>query len=52
MTGVFGQMCIRDRMDTAQRGMGLDWPRSLELIRHSLDAAKHVPGAMIASRCV
>jgi hypothetical protein len=40
---------VAEAMDTAQRGMGLDWPRSLELIRHSLDAAKHVPGAMIAS---
>jgi hypothetical protein len=27
-------------MDTAQRGMGLDWPTSLELIRRSLDAAR------------
>jgi hypothetical protein len=32
-------------MDTAQRGMGLDWPTSLELIRRSLDAARDVPGA-------
>jgi hypothetical protein len=36
-------------MDTAQRGMGLDWPTSLELIRRSLDAAEDVPGALIAS---
>jgi hypothetical protein len=27
-------------MDTAQRGMGLDWPTSLELIRRSVAAAK------------
>ena len=27
-------------MDTAQRGMGLRWPTSLELIRRSLDAAR------------
>ena len=38
-------------MDTAQRGMGLDWPTSLELIRRSLDAARDVPGALIASGC-
>jgi hypothetical protein len=36
-------------MDTAQRGMGLDWPTSLELIRRSLDAARDVPGALIAN---
>ena len=31
-------------MDTAQRGMGLDWPTSLELIRRaSLEGARH-PG--------
>lgn len=27
---------IAEAMDTSQRGMGLDWPRALELIRHSL----------------
>ena len=31
---------VAESMDTAQRGMGLDWPTSLELIRRSLDAAK------------
>jgi hypothetical protein len=30
-------------MDTAQRGMGLDWPTSLELIRRSLDARATCP---------
>ena len=30
---------VAEAMDTAQRGMGLDWPASLELIRRSLDAA-------------
>ena len=30
---------VAEAMDTAQRGMGLDWPTSLELIRRSLDAA-------------
>jgi hypothetical protein len=42
---------VAEAMDTAQRGMGLDWPTSLELIRRSLDAAKSVPGARIASGC-
>ena len=40
---------VAEAMDTAQRGMGLDWPTSLELIRRSLDAAKDVPGAEVAS---
>lgn len=42
---------VAESMDTAQRGMGLDWPTSLELIRRTLDAAKHVPGALVASGC-
>ena len=42
---------VAEAMDTAQRGMGLDWPTSLELIRRSLDAAKDVPGATVASGC-
>ncbi|MGJ7522321.1 dihydrodipicolinate synthase family protein [Variovorax sp. LT1P1] len=42
---------VAEAMDTAQRGMGLDWPTSLELIRRSLDAAKEVPGALVASGC-
>src|SRR3954466_9428557 len=42
---------VAEAMDTAQRGMGLDWPTSLELIRRSLDAARNVPGAIIASGC-
>jgi len=40
---------VAEAMDTAQRGMGLDWPTSLELIRRSLDAARGIPGALIAS---
>src|ERR1700738_2825596 len=39
---------VAEAMDTAQRGMGLDWPTSLELIRRSLAAAKDMPGALIA----
>ncbi|MDP3357108.1 MAG: dihydrodipicolinate synthase family protein [Polaromonas sp.] len=42
---------VAEAMDTAQRGMGLDWPTSLELIRRSLDAAKETPGALVASGC-
>ena len=42
---------VAEAMDTAQRGMGLDWPTSLELIRRSLDAAHDVPGALVASGC-
>ncbi len=42
---------VAEAMDTAQRGMGLDWPTSLELIRRSLEAAKSVPGAIVASGC-
>ena len=42
---------VAEAMDTAQRGMGLDWPTSLELIRRSLDAARDVPGALVVSGC-
>jgi hypothetical protein len=42
---------VAEAMDTAQRGMGLDWPNSLELIRRSLAAARDVPGALVASGC-
>jgi uncharacterized protein DUF993 len=40
---------VAEAMDTAQRGMGVDWPTSLELIRRSLDAARDRSGALIAS---
>jgi hypothetical protein len=42
---------VAEAMDTAQRGMGLDWTASLELIRRSLDAARDMPGALVASGC-
>jgi hypothetical protein len=42
---------VAEAMDTAQRGMGLDWPTSLELIARSLEAARDVPGATVASGC-
>lgn len=40
---------VAEAMDTAQRGMGMDWPASLELIRRSLAAAREMPGAQIFS---
>jgi hypothetical protein len=40
---------VAEAMDTAQRGMGMDWPASLELIQRSVDASRDVPGAQIAS---
>jgi hypothetical protein len=42
---------VAEAMDTAQRGMGLDWPTSLELIRRSIDAARDVPGAWLSNSC-
>jgi len=38
---------VAEAMDTAQRGMGMDWPASLELIRRTLEAAQGVPGAVV-----
>ena len=40
---------VAEAMDTAQRGMGLDWETSLELIRRSVAEARSVPGAVLAS---
>ena len=40
---------VAEAMDTAQRGMGLDWPTSLELIRRSIDASRDTKGAFLAS---
>lgn len=42
---------VAEAMDTAQRGMGLDWPTSLTLIQRSIDASKDIPGAFLASGC-
>ncbi len=42
---------VAEAMDTAQRGMGLDWPTSLELIGRSIDASRDLPGALLASGC-
>ncbi|MPZ58069.1 MAG: DUF993 family protein [Rhizobiales bacterium] len=38
---------VAEAMDTAQRGMGLDWAGARELIRRALEAAKSRPGALI-----
>ena len=40
---------VAEAMDTAQRGMGLDWPTSLELIRRSVTAAKARGHALVFS---
>ena len=40
---------VAEAMDTAQRGMGLDWPTALELIRRSTAAAKAEGHRMLAS---
>jgi hypothetical protein len=39
---------VAEAMDTAQRGMGLDWPLALDLIKRSAAAAK-ARGAVVAS---
>ena len=38
---------VAEAMDTAQRGMGMDWASSLELIRRTLEAAKSMPDAVV-----
>ena len=38
---------VAEGMDTAQRGMGLDWDGARELIRRALEAARARPGALI-----
>src|SRR5947208_8371352 len=40
---------VAEAMDTAQRGMGLDWKSSLELIRRSIDASGDIEGAVLFS---
>src|SRR5947208_16677835 len=40
---------VAEAMDTAQRGMGLDWPTSLELITRSVQAAKARGNALVFS---
>jgi uncharacterized protein DUF993 len=38
---------VAEAMDTAQRGMGLDWPTGLELISRSVAAAREIEGAVL-----
>jgi hypothetical protein len=40
---------VAEAMDTAQRGMAMDWPTSLALIRNSVEMAGKKPGAMLFS---
>jgi hypothetical protein len=40
---------VAEAMDTAQRGMGLDWPTSLELIQRSVAAARARGQALVFS---
>src|SRR3954470_18312715 len=40
---------VAEAMDTAQRGMGLDWPMALALIKRSVAAAKRRDGAVVFS---
>jgi len=40
---------VAEAMDTAQRGMGLGWKSSLELIRRSIDASGDIEGAVLFS---
>jgi len=42
---------VAEAMDTAQRGMGLDWPTSLQLIKESIGAARGIEGVLLASGC-
>jgi hypothetical protein len=42
-------MGIAEAMDTAQRGMGLDWKNSLELIRRTVKEAAASGGGFVAS---
>lgn len=40
---------VAEAMDTAQRGMGLDWAGALDLIKRSVRQAKATPGAVVFS---
>jgi hypothetical protein len=42
---------IAEAMDTAQRGMGLNWRGALELIGHVLSETRDIPNALIFSGC-
>ncbi len=40
---------VAEAMDTAQRGMGLNWSQAQDLIRRSLEAAQDFPGTLVFS---
>ncbi|MDA1308115.1 MAG: dihydrodipicolinate synthase family protein [Proteobacteria bacterium] len=40
---------VAEAMDTAQRGMGLGWPTAQELIRRSVEAARHHDGEALVA---
>ena len=42
-------LAVAEAMDTAQRGMGLNWPQALELIQRSVTEAKSFQGAVVFS---
>ncbi|MNQ75789.1 hypothetical protein D3C85_905950 [compost metagenome] len=42
---------IAEAMDTAQRGMGLDWATALELIKRTLEDTRDIKHAVIYSGC-
>ena len=42
-------LAVAEAMDTAQRGMGLNWTQALELIQRSVAEAKSHQGAMVFS---
>jgi hypothetical protein len=42
---------VADAMDTAQRGMGLDWPATEELVRRSAAEARACGGRLVAGVC-
>jgi hypothetical protein len=42
---------VAEAMDTAQRGMGMDWPATLELINRSAAEASAVGGRIAAGAC-
>ncbi len=42
---------VAEAMDTAQRGMGLGWNEAQQLIRHTLEGTRDIPGALIYSGC-
>ena len=42
---------VAEAIDAAQRGLGLDWPTSLELIGRAIDASKAYPDARLFAGC-